>query len=344
MQVINTIVYKDNPYNHLLYRGHSARHTMVPGSVADAIEALGKTENQILHLHWEEGFLRRCNTRPEAEAVAAYLEEELGTFISKGGRLVWTIHNVMPHELEYPDLFRGLRNHLAQLATTIAVHNLASISTLASQVPLDRVKVALVPHPSYLGVYEPEAETLRHQPDWETRKILLFGKLRRYKGIEFLLQAAEEKEAEGLEIEVIGEPLPLDTYVAEITPQLEAVGIPLSSRRVLDNEVPDLLRAYRGIVLPYERFLTSGVALLGMTFGRPLVAPDLPQIREILPRSAQTLLYTPGDAASLAEKMRLLHDMSVDELKTIHADMLTRAKYYASPRISERLFDLFDAL
>ena len=336
MQVINTIVYKDNPYNQLLYRGHSARYGMTPGSVADAIQALGKTPHQILHLHWEEGFLRRCNTRPEAEAVAAYLEDELGSFVKKGGRLVWTIHNAMPHELEYPDLFRS------QLATAIAVHNLAGITTLASQVPLDRVKIALVPHPSYHGVYESESDTLERQPDWDTRKILFFGKLRRYKGIEFLLQAA--RDAGDLEIELIGEPLPLETYVTEIAPQAEALGIPLTPRRVEDAEVPDLLRAYRGIVLPYERFLTSGVALLGMTYGRPLVAPDLPQMREILPPSAQVLLYTPGDSASLAEKMCLLRDMSVDDLKTIHADMLTRSKYYAPTRISERLFDLFDAL
>lgn len=342
MQVINTIVYKDNPYNNLLYRGHSARYTMVPGSVADANLALGKTPHQILHLHWEEGFLRRCNTRPEAEAVAAYLEDELGTFVKKGGRLVWTIHNAMPHELEYPDLFHGLRNRLAQIATAISVHNLAGITTLASQVPLDRVKVALVPHPSYHGVYESEAETLTRQPDWNTRKILFFGKLRRYKGIEFLLQAA--REAGNLQIELIGEPLPLENYVTEIAPQAEAIGIPLTARRIDDGDVPDLLRAYRGIVLPYERFLTSGVALLGMTYGRPLVAPDLPQIREILPPSAQVLLYAPGDATSLAEKMCLLRDMSVDDLKTIHADMLTRSKYYSPPRISERLFDLFDAI
>ncbi len=340
VDVVNFIVSDRNPYNVLLYGGAHRRYRMWRGTIDDALAGIESGGSNLFHLHWEERLLVERPERDAAATAMADFEQRLDAFLARGGRLVWTIHNALPHEPRHLDLFFALRRRLAERAALILLHHEAAAETLAGQCAVDRSKLSLLPHPAYFGAYESEAETRAREPDWRSRRLMTFGMLRPYKGLGLLAEAAALAPEIG--IDVMGEPGP--RFEEEVRPVLErSPSIVASPSRVEDAEVPALMRRVRGLVLPYRAVLGSGVALLAMTFGRPIVAPDVRQLRDLLPFAARRFLYRPRDAGSLAARMRDLVALDEDEQRQLRGDLQRAATRFHPARVGARLFALLDA-
>jgi glycosyltransferase involved in cell wall biosynthesis len=80
-----------------------------------------------------------------------------------------------------------------------------------------------------------------------------------------------------------------------------------------------------------------------MAAGRPIVASDLPSIREVLRDGENALLVAPGDASGLARAVeRLLADP--DLAARLARVALDEVAAYSWERRAERLEALFDAV
>ncbi|OWK24290.1 hypothetical protein AJ87_24240 [Rhizobium yanglingense] len=88
---------------------------------------------------------------------------------------------------------------------------------------------------------------------------------------------------------------------------------------------------------PYERFLTSGAALLAMSFGKIIIGPKTPQFLEILPASSQRYLYNEGDNGDMKRAVLDVLNMSREEHSRVASDLLERAEYFSPERISSQL-------
>lgn len=346
-RVINCTLYQDNPYQRILFAPLAGRYAAVRGTLDDAVEARRLGERVLLHVHWEEHILRGHPTAGEARIAGDYFIRTLRTYKREGGRLVWTIHNGNPHELEHPDVFRRVRGALAEMSDRILVHNTDAISVLADQVNLDRGKIFYLPHPSYLGEYEPEEVTEAALDRAPGRGVLLFGKLRPYKALERLIdELGPEFIAEhNAVIEVRGEPLAGDGYVAGLRERYAARSdIVWDVRRIPDSEVPGLMRAARCVVLPYERFLTSGVALLCISLGVPLIGPRTRALEEVVPPSAQSLLFDPGVAGDLARAVAEVLALPPEDYAALCRACYERAQHLHPRRIGSLLGGVYKEL
>jgi glycosyltransferase involved in cell wall biosynthesis len=76
----------------------------------------------------------------------------------------------------------------------------------------------------------------------------------------------------------------------------------LLPRHIADDDMQVLLNAADCVVLPYNEVLTSGAAMLAMSFGRPVVAPDLGGVRDYVDE-ASGALYDVSDPAGLMQAM-----------------------------------------
>jgi len=347
--VYNHTIYRENPYHEVLHKAIGGRYRPVRGDVDRAIEGLRAGEGRLLHLHWEEHCLRPCRTGAEARAAAGHLLERLGAYRALGGRTLWTVHNLMPHELEHPDAFLALRRGLAGAVDRILVHGLEAVSVLAAQTggELPRERLFYLPHPSYLGLYEDEA--LSERPAAGPAgppTALLFGKVRRYKGFDRLLEAyAAASPRPAFAVRVVGQPLATDSYGPELQARFAGVpGIELDFRHVPDGEVAPTLRAASCLVLPYERFLTSGAAMLGLSLGLPTVAPDTPQMRELLPAVAHDLLYARDEPGSLLRAVERAVALAGEAREVTRRALLRRARHLRPERVSRLLGGLYDSL
>lgn len=142
------------------------------------------------------------------------------------------------------------------------------------------------------------------------KTILLFGALRPYKGLEYLVQAFLELAANDPTYRLIiaGGPRKGDEdYLAGVLRQIEES--PYRERVIqVIQDIPDedielYCKAADVAVLPYTHIFQSGVIFLAYAFGLPVVATDVGSLREEIVEGETGFLCRPRDASDLARAL-----------------------------------------
>lgn len=345
MIVTNATVFQGNPYHDLIYSGLASQYDYQRGTIETALDLLRAGKSDILHIHWEENPLRKCKSGIEAGLLLQRTRDILKKYVKEGGKVFWTVHNQLPHEMEYVQHLIEMRQLVADVATRILVHNVRAIEILNEQVDVSPVKFYLLPHPSYLGVYEPESFNADGYGRPAKEQALFFGLLRRYKGLDLFMEAIETGKpvSPKFQAKIRGGVIKEDPYAKVVESYAGRDGVDLEIENVANEDVAGLFSGARCVVIPYERFLTSGVALLAITFGTPVVASDVPQMRELLPATNHDFLFKPGDAQGLRDALARIMSLSKNDFRAVSKENRKRAEYYKPQRISSRLGELFDA-
>lgn len=345
--VVNSTVFS-NPYQTLLYSAIQARYELAKGTPEEALDILKRDGRGIFHIQWEESSLIHCDTRYTARRARERYIRQLEEYRTAGGKIIWTVHNLMPHELKYTDTFMTFRRQLASIADRILVHNSYSIEVLERQAGLmDRDKIRVLPHPSYLGVYEPIERTLAQEKNKPLNPdaLLFFGKVRTYKGVSNMLRNLPQSftDQHGIKLHIRGQPLRAESEEREIKAQIQSrTDLVCNLRRVPSSDIAALFRSVGAIVLPYTRFLTSGVAVLGLTLGVPVVAPDTSQMRELFPAAAHDLLFNPRSVLDFRRSVLGAVRLSAARRALIAKQSLLRAQDSSAQAISLRLGSIYD--
>ena len=131
-----------NPYQALLYRHLAAEGLLAKGAQRLSLGWLRQNRNRVaaLHFHWPEGYYRHDRGGPLARAALSWLRLVLfGIRLAAarvlGYRVVWTVHQVYPHETRSRLLDRRAARLLARLST-------ASSPTIPVPPPQPRVSSA----------------------------------------------------------------------------------------------------------------------------------------------------------------------------------------------------------
>lgn len=347
MDVVNCTLYRDNYYQQLLYSAISDRYSGVKGTVDDAIErqrSLGPADRQILHVHWEEHIVRPATSQAEARFSADYFIERLEVFKNAGGRIVWTVHNLSSHENEYNASFLKIRRALMQRCDRALVHSTAAVTELHKQGTIAHSKLFLLPHPSYGDKYGPVADRSDARAE---KRLLLFGKIRRYKAVDNLIDRflASSLPGQGYTLHIAGEPLKNESYGEELK---QAYGdqphVHLDFRRIEDDELSSLFGKTTCMFIAYERFLTSGAMMAAMTHGVPVIAPDISYMREVLPPAQHPLLYNQQRPQTMMGKAEVLGAMEAEPYAELCRELVERSDYFSPHFISNLLGQLYDSL
>ena len=342
-------VSRDSAYVPLLFRGIEARYRPVyreDGLLADAIAALTAGRPAIVHIHWEEFVLRGCASDQEATAAAQAFERSLLEVKSRGGAVFWTVHNEVPHLVGFREPFLRLRAFMAREADVVLVHNATTMEVLENQVAFDRSKAQLLPHPSYLGEFEDETalraglDTPGAEASGE-RIVQGFGWVRAQKGFGEMIAMLPPAFLSGRRaiIRISGEGVEAAAVIAEAPGRGDVVW---DLRHVPDRKIPALLRSASCVVLPYARVLTSGVALVAISVGVPLVAVDIPQFRDLLAPENLPLLFQREDAEAFRRCIDRALSLSPAERRRLVEANLEVAKRFRPCTIARRLAVLYD--
>lgn len=286
----------NNPYQSLLYRemgnlgaqveygclltkSHTINQLLLP--VETVARRIAGT--RLAHIHWTYGFevygtyrypfLRRIS--------AAWFYLWLWVVRISGMRLVWTAHNVLPHEPRFPNDIAA-RRRLVDASDLVISHSRATLDELAELGIVPR-KSVVIPHGPYEVVYGEQRDLRAPGATAGPRKFLFFGMMADYKGIDTLLAAfADLPPGLAAELMVVGECLDpsLEASLRDLADRA-TLHVDLRFERVPEPEVSKLLEDADVVVLPYRKSTTSGSALLALSHGRPLVIPDLPGLAEL---------------------------------------------------------------
>jgi beta-1,4-mannosyltransferase len=224
-----------------------------------------------------------------------------------GCRIVWTVHNLGNHErrLAWVEWFFSLM--FARLAHALVVHGEAAREAVMRAYRLRRDRITVVFHPNYDGAYPDHLtrDEARRRLGIEpaTVVVLSLGPMRPYKGLPDAVRAFRSMEHRGPAVYWIAGATPDAGVLAELRHDADATaGVILRPGHVAPADVETLLKACDVVALPYRRILTSGAAVLAMTYGRPCVAPRLGCLPEVLDDRG-AFLYDPAIPGGLRDAL-----------------------------------------
>jgi glycosyltransferase involved in cell wall biosynthesis len=267
-----------NPYQEMFYRAlHRATGRRVAGFAPEALdEALLqslKGRYEYLHFHWLHVFLN-------ADGGGARLLALVRRARALGFRIAYTAHNIVSHES--PDVEDELRarRELVRHFDVIIAHGEVARARLVEQLGADPGSIRLMRHGTYRGYY---ANTVGRQAARARLGLrddefvfLSLGAIRGYKGIAPLIDAFSSLRPEAPHARLLIAGRVLDEGVeAQIRSRLDSRDdrIVFRPEFVENDDVQLYLNACDAFVLPYERVLTSGAAMLALSFERPIIAP-----------------------------------------------------------------------
>ena len=196
-----------------------------------------------------------------------------------------------------------------KLSDNIIVHNQFSYDELLKNIELkNSKKVTIIKHGGYLDHIRkiPEKSLVRKELNLESdgKYILFFGQIKEVKGLDILLEAMSNVP-ENIKLIIAGKPWKddfskYDKLIKKYNLENRVIKM---IRFIEDDEREKLFFASDVNVLPYRVIYQSGVLLMAMSYGLPVIASDLPANKEIINDGINGLLFKSGDAVSLSKKI-----------------------------------------
>lgn len=254
---------------------------------------------------------------------------------------VMLCHNIEDHESG--PLQRFLTQGALGAARAFVVHSEESRGALERRFP--RVPVLSVPLPSLTleeaGASRPEARRELGLPAGPL--VLFLGLVRRYKGVELLLEAAPAiAAATGARIAVVGEVFPDMADVKkrwETSPARDS--LLWKDEYVSEREMALWLGACDAVVLPYRRISSSAIAARAIGARRPIAAAAIGGLAESVEAGVTGELFAPGDADGLTAAVLTILSRGA----AWYEPGLARAAALRSwPRYAERIFSFLASL
>ena len=284
-----------NPYNHLLNSSIEQADQSIQISEFSFGAALTQKVD-IIHVHWPEVYAS-SKYRLKAYTYTFMILFVLWAAKLKGSKIVWTIHNLRPHNVKYPLLdsilwptFMRLVDGICSLSTANEAIALKAYPTLCTKAKIS----------TYHGLYDSvkkstntQTQARQHlQLPVQGQLFLSLGQIKPYKGIEKLITAFKQPGMSDHTLVVAGKALDT-TYVAELKKLIENTGnIIFRPGFVTDDDLPEYYKAAHWSVIPFDAIFNSGSTLMSLTHHTPVILPysdNFAEYSNFLPD--QLLLY-----------------------------------------------------
>jgi len=298
--------------------------------------------NSVNPLSWLSAGRQLRRERPDLIVVRYWLPfmgPALGTLLrivrkNRHTRIVCIADNVIPHEKRFFDTpFTKYFLPSCDAFVTMSDKVFADLRRFVPAKP-----AVIVRHPLYDNfgqkLSKEEARLKLGLPPQE-KIVLFFGFIRKYKGLDLLLEAMADPRMQEVRLLVAGEFYEDEAPYQEII-RSKNIGerILLHTRFIPDSEVRYYLCAGDFIIQPYRNATQSGVTPLAYYFERPMVVTNVGGLPDLVPDHRCGIVCAPRPeaiAGAIAECYRLGEDFFVPHLRE-------EKQKYAWSNLTEALF------
>lgn len=282
-----------------------------------------KRENEecIFHVHWlrfspiDYFYLKKLNRQ-------------------KNIRLIFTVHNILPHETMSFDMF--FYQKLYSLFDHLIFHSEQNIIDFNSLFQNCGAKQSIIPHYSY--------EVAPNIPPNEgIVKILFFGAIRPYKGLELLI-AALKKVDHFLkwELTIAGKP---EYDISQLRGEVERDNI-LNERIkwktgwIEDEAIPAIFQECHIAVLPYLNIDNSGLVHLAMSYGKTVLVPDIGVFKDLIEEDKNGYFFKCNNIDSLSAKLNTI--IEKDNFEIVGKAAIEKMKEHSIENIGASLLKVYN--
>ena len=257
--------------------------------------AIEREVNSINPINWIRIGLKLKKQRPDILILkywTPFLSPCLGTISrivrsNKHTKTIVVIDNLIPHEKRFGD-------HLLNSYFVNSVDGFMAMSKSVfndlSQFDADKKKVLGV-HPLYdnFGKAKSKEEAIENLGlDKNYKYMLFFGIIRKYKGLDILLQAFADNrlQNQNLKLIVAGEFYEDAKPYHDLIKQYNlADSVILATKFIPDEQVADYFCTADIIVQPYKHATQSGVTQIAYHFEKPMLVTNVGGLNEIVPHN-----------------------------------------------------------
>lgn len=228
--------------------------------------------------------------------------------------LVTTVHDPLPHS---GDDARAARAHarsyalLRRASDRLVVHG-QSLADALAETGVAPERIGALSH-GVLRFGRHGSASAKSVPD--PARLIFFGRMEAYKGLEELLDANEIWLSARLPDEAVRPRLVVagcGPELSRLAPRLSARNLTVLRGRIGQDELERLVATSAAAVLPYRDATQSGVIASSFGAGRPVIATRVGALPEAVGDAG--LMVPPGDVAGLAQAgLRLVRDAALRE-------------------------------
>ena len=280
--------------------------------------------NSINPLNWFNVGSKLNNEKADIIVVRYWLPfmgPALGTILRKADgnhhtKIVAITDNILPHEKRPGD--RAFTRYFLRACDGFITMSREVMDDLRQ---FEKTKPAMqVVHPLYDNFGAPLSKSVART--WlgenknlilrdEDRILLFFGFIRKYKGLDILLEAmADERiRKSGIRLLVAGEFYENDKPYFDLIRELKiGESLILNTDFIPDQEVRYFLSAADAVIQPYRHATQSGVTPLAYHFEKPMIVSNVGGLPQLVPDGKIGLVAKP-DPASLATAMLRFYEL-----------------------------------
>ena len=168
-------------------------------------------------------------------------------------------------------------------------------------------------------------------------RLLFFGGIQSYKGLDLLIKAMEELYEKGitsLHLTIAGQ----GPHWQKCQPLIRHAEMYDLQIRYVDNaELPDLMSSHHFMVQPYRDVTNSGPMMIALNYALPLIAPDIGCFAEVYtPETA--LLYPQGH---LTEALGQVANVTAKKYENMHKHCIDLRQQYTEQAVAARYVKTF---
>jgi glycosyltransferase involved in cell wall biosynthesis len=288
--------------------------------------AVLRSDLAAVHVHWPEYLVPHRTAAPLDALRLARLLAALQLARLRGVRVVWTVHNLGPHDASVSWAAHRAYDVVARTAGVFVTHSRAAAARAEARYPRARGRTVVAPHGHYLGVHPPartpRAEVrARHGIPGDAFLLLAFGQVRAYKRLAELASAVDG------DVHLLIAGAAVDGAVATELERAAGPNVHLDIRRVPDDEVADLYGAADAAALNYAEVFSSGSLLLALSQGLPVVSAASDAVDEV---AGEPAVVTFDDLTELRHAVARLRAVAPEARRAAALAAAERASWEAA--------------
>lgn len=279
----------------------------------------------IVHIHWMHHAYQ--NRNPLLFIVKSFIFVLTMMYLKlRNIQLVWTIHNLYPHNAKYHTMERFMRRLICSFCSKLIVASESIKRKVIAEFDVPAEKLFVVKHGHYLGVYKRNGINYREVYDIsEDADVYLFlGAIKAYKGVEDLIEAFNAVKTKQSYLIIAGK---ADQEMQDYLNGVQDLNNIILELRFIPNElIADLISAVDVMVMPYKEITTSGSAILGLSFKKLIVMPNNDFIDEYF-KEDMVVRYDPDDSHGLTNAMKVALNVKKDDNSPDYDEVLKELEW-----------------
>lgn len=305
----------ENPYQYLLLKGLRDDGIDVEHGVDTKILPFVRTALKgvdYIHVDWIHQYYMRKNAVLTAIQMCLFYTDIFLIYLFFEVRIVWSIHNVFPHDSKNNFYLRLPRLLFGRLVHNVRVFNVHTIDRVSKALMIPKNKIIVIPEGNYTAYYPNNVLKIdckaKLQLSDNYKTVLFFGSIRPYKGVENLIDVFKQINDPDWQLLIVGD-VKDSAYRKVLEDQARGFKrIVLRFKFVSVDEVQLYFNSCDIVALPFQNIENSGSIKLAMGFGCPIITKKTQVLSAFLGESDNFLFEEKSDFHMLLkEAMQVPH-------------------------------------